>query len=263
MRALDLSPEGFPMAPSQERWDSLTAAEQAEVYAALPGEMTEAEMAPPEGDRHFRPKVATLDALGGYFRRLKRKVYVAAELATYYPNESRFAPDILAVMDVEDHERDKWVVAAEGRGLDWVLEVHVSGDRTKDAEHNVERYAALGIPEYFFFDRSRNALKAYRLASPEARTYTPILPQGGRYASQVLGLDLQLEDDRLRFFAGTAMILSSAELIARLEDLVAVSHQRADQDAQRIEEAERETARVRKEAEREIARLREELARKR
>jgi hypothetical protein len=40
------------------------------------------------------------------------------------------------------------VVSAEGKGLDWVLEVHVGGDRKKDAERNVARYARLGIPEY-------------------------------------------------------------------------------------------------------------------
>lgn len=254
---LDLSPDGYPMAPSQDAWDKLSAAEQAEVYASIPAEITEAEFGPPEGDPHFRPKVAALDALGGYFRRNRRKIYLAAELPTYYPNEPRFAPDLLAVMDVEDHERGKWVVSAEGRGLDWVLEVHVSGNRKKDAEENVERYARLGIPEYFFFDRSRNTLIGYRLASPEARTYSPIVPQGGRYASHVLGLELQLEEDQLRFFAGTALVLSTTELNARLEGLLAATQKRADAEARGREEE----VRRREEAEREVARLREELAR--
>ena len=47
------------------------------------------------------------------------------------------------------------MVSHEGEGLDFVLEVRVSGDRTKDFETNVKRYARLGIPEYFAFAEQR------------------------------------------------------------------------------------------------------------
>jgi Uma2 family endonuclease len=275
---------GHPMAPSQEEWDALTDEERAAVVAALPGEVTDAEMAPPEGDRHFRAKTRTLDALRGFFGRQKRRIYLAAELPTYYPAERRFAPDLLAVLDVEDRERDSWIVSAEGRGLDWVLEVHVGGDRKKDAERNVERYARLGIPEYFLYDRARERLFAYRLA-PGARTYTPIVPQRGLYASHVLGLDVQVESDRLRFYAGTALLLESEELIVRLEAMLDDVQRRAEDEARRREEETRrreeetrrreeetrrreeetrrreEETRRREEAEAEVARLRAELER--
>src|SRR5579883_1557475 len=117
------------------------------------------------------------------------------------------------VLDVEDVERDKLVVSAEGRGLDWVLEVHVGGDRKKDAETNVARYAQLGIPEYFLYDRGRARLSAFRLPAPDATAYVPIVPQQGVYASTVLGLDVQVEAERLRFLQGTALILESSEVI--------------------------------------------------
>jgi Uma2 family endonuclease len=234
------------------------------VEAELPGEVTDAEMSPPEGDRHFRPKVRALDALQNFFRRQKRRIYVAAELPVYYPAARRFAPDLLAVLDVEDKERDKWLVSAERRGLDWVLEVHVGGDRKKDAETNVKRYAEHGIPEYFIYDRARGRLLGYRLPSPEARIYTPIVPQGGLYASTVFGLDLQVASDRLRFFAGTALLLESEELIARLDGMVEVAQARTEAEAKRAEEeasrAEQEASRA-DAAERELAELREELAR--
>ncbi len=42
---------------------------------------------------------------------------------------------------------------------------------------NVERYARLGIPEYFVYDRKRQDLRGYRLPSPEARRYQRIVPQ--------------------------------------------------------------------------------------
>lgn len=231
--------------------------ERAQAVASLPGEVTDAEMSPPEGDRHFQAKVRALDTLRGYFTRQKRNVYLAAELPVYYPGTRRFAPDLLAVLDVPVHERDKWVVTAEGKGLDFVLEVHVGGDRRKDAEENVTRYSGLGIPEYFIYDRARQKLIGYRLTSPGARSYTPILPQHGRYASNELGLELQLEDGRLRFYAGTALLLESEELITRLERMVDMLQQRADEEAQlRLEEA-----RLRQEAEKRVKELQAELER--
>jgi Uma2 family endonuclease len=241
------------------------------VVDALPGEVTDAEMSPPEGDRHFRAKVRALGTLRSYFERLRRRVYLAAELPVYYPKAPRFAPDLLAVLDVEDRERDKWVVSAEGRGLDWVMEVHVGGDRKKDAERNVERYARLGIPEYFLYDRAKGRLYGYRLAEASARTYSVIVPQRGLYSSAVLGLELALEGDRLRFYSGTALLLESEELIDRLEKLVGEVQERAEEEARLRQEEARlreeearlreEEARRREDAEREVARLRAELER--
>jgi Uma2 family endonuclease len=278
MFALRTSPAGFPMAPSIEEWEALSPAEREAVVAALPGEVTYDEMAMPEGDRHAKAKARALDALRGFFTRQRRRIYLAQELPIYYPAEPRFAPDLLAVLDAEDVDRDKWVVNAEGKGLDWVLEVHVGGDRKKDAERNVARYARLGIPEYFLYDRARNRLAAYRLESPDARVYTPIVPNHGLYESRVLGLEIQVDEDRLRFYAGTALLLESDELIARVQAMYDAAQRRAEEEAQRREEAERlreeearrreeaerlreEEARRREEAEREVARLRAELER--
>jgi len=252
------------MAPSAEEWEALSSAERGAVAATLPGEVTDAEMSPPEGDLHFRAKTGALGALRGYFARQRRRIYLAAELPVYYPAEPRFAPDLLAVLDRDDVARNKWVVSAEGKGLDWVLEVHVGGDRKKDAEFNVVRYARLGIPEYFLYDRARNRLVAYRLASPEARTYTPIVPNHGLYESQVLGLDVQIDKDRLRFYAGTAMLLESEEFIVRLQEMCDDAQRRAEEETlHREEEALRreEADRRRDAAEQEVARLRAELER--
>ncbi|MBX3129995.1 MAG: Uma2 family endonuclease [Polyangiaceae bacterium] len=251
------SPAGYPMAPSQPEWDALTLEDRAAVVAALPDEVTDAEMAPPEGDRHFKAKIGPLGALRGFFARQGRRVYLAAELPIYYPSEPRFAPDLLAVLEVDDHDRDKWVVSQEGKGLDWVMEVHVGGDRKKDAERNVARYARLGIGEYFLYDRARGQLHAHRLAAPDANSYTPIVPQHGRYESRVLGLDVQVERDRLRFHAGTALLLESEELIARLETLLQDTQRRAEEESRRAEEESRRA----EAAEAELAQLRLELER--
>ena len=124
MIELRISPAGYPMAPSVEEWEALSPAERAEVIAALPGEVTYNEMAPPEGDYHTWPKLRAYNALSNYFERAQRRACVMVEMPTYYPAEPRFAPDVLVVFDAETRLRDKWVVSAEGKGYDWVLELH-------------------------------------------------------------------------------------------------------------------------------------------
>jgi Uma2 family endonuclease len=235
--------------------------QRARVVEALPGEVTWDEMAMPEGDLHSQAKMGALQALKGYFTRQGRRVYLGSELPVYYPAERRFAPDLVAVLDAEPHPRQKWVVSHEGKGLDWVLEVHVGGDRKKDAEYNVARYARLQIPEYFIYDRARQRLEGYRLPSPEAREYVPIAPIQGRYPSRVLGLELRVEEGRLRFWAGHAMLLEYEELIDRMQELVAGLQRRVDEEARQVEAAEQ----LRQEAERRLAdeaRRREELERR-
>jgi len=255
MRLSDLMHEdGYPRAPTQEQWDRLSQEERQEVVDVLPGEVTDAEQAMPEGDRHFRPKVQALDALRGHFKRLRRQVYVASELPIYYPGARRFAPDLLVVFDVEDHARDKYVVSHEGKGLDWVMEIHVGGDRKKDAVLNVERYASLGIPEYFIFDGGRHELLGFRLPD-DGGSYVPITSEGGRMRSRSLGLDLHVEQGPLRFLHGNGLVLESSELIQRLEIQMEEFRQRSEAD-QAIAEGER---RRREEAEKRLAEAQKEL----
>jgi Uma2 family endonuclease len=251
----------FPGAPSQEEWDQLSPSERRRVVDALPAAMTDAELAPPEGDPHFGAKSDALETLRAYFTRLGRSVYVAAELTVYYPGAPRFSPDVLAVLDVPVHERMKWVVSHEGRGLDWVLEVLVSGDRRKDLEENVRKYAALGIPEYFIYDRARMRLHAYRLPEVGAKSYVPIVGQAGRYASRVLGLELVIEGVQLRFYHATAELLTPRGLAAKLEAMVEEVQRDAEERVQREQErVQREEERATL-AERRVVELLEEIDR--
>ena len=109
-----------------------------------------------------------------------------------------------------------WVVSAEGKGLDFALEIHVAGDRRKDLKRNVERFARLGIREYFLFDRGRSRLSGWRLEAGR-RGYRAILPQQGLFASEVLGLELRVEGSRLRFHHDGAPVLEADEMIAMSE----------------------------------------------
>jgi hypothetical protein len=229
-----------PRAPSVEVWERLTPEERGVVLTSLPSEPEQA--APPEGDVHFRSKVRAREALEEYFRRVGRSVYVGSELAIYYPGAPMFAPDLIAVLDVEPHARERWVVSAEGRGIGFALEIHVAGSLRKDIEDNVVRFAALQIPEYFAFDAGRGRLSGWRL---DGDRYASIVPQGGRWRSVVLDLDLAVEDGRLRFYHGSAQLLDATELIDRLSSLLDGALHRAEAEARRADEAAEEDGRMR------------------
>lgn len=222
-----------PRAPSQAVWDALSEEARRRVVAALPSEVPS--VGPPEGDAHFHPKRRAREALDEWFRRKGRSVYLASELAVYYPDEPMFAPDLIAVLDVETHERASWVVSDEGRRLDFVLEINVSADAKKDLEVNVERLARLGVPEYFVYQPVRRRLLGYRLPESPPGAYEPILPQSGRWTSGVLDLDLTIDEGRLRFFAGSAALLDARELIGRLSSMVDDAVHRAEEEARRAE----------------------------
>ncbi|MBN1609962.1 MAG: Uma2 family endonuclease [Polyangiaceae bacterium] len=250
-----------PRAPPQEIWDRLTPAQRDHVLASLPSEFPPNEACPPEGDLHTEAVYGARTALKRFFSKTGRgSIYVGTNLPVYYPGLTMFSPDVIAVLDVPTHPRNSWVASAEGKGLDFALEVLVLGHRRKDLVTNVDKYASLGIGEYFVFDRTQRHLQGFRLRSG-GRSYDPVVPQHGHYASRVLGLELMLEGDRLRFCVGDAALPGAEELIDKLEGFVddlesrlAAAQARAEQEAQRADDAE---ARLR-EALAELERLRAE-----
>ena len=247
-RAPHQTPASLPRAPSQAAWDAMTDAQRRAVVEGLPARLTEAELTPSEGDAHFDAKAQGRETLRTHFERSSRRIYVGAEIAVYYPDEDRFAPDILAVTVVDPHPREKWVVSEEGRGVEWILEVLVGGDRHKDLERNRARYARLRVPEYFVYDRRRSVVRGWRLPDRAIGIYQPIVAQQGVWRSEVLGLDLTLEGHRLRFRQGNAQLLAPSEIILGLEDRV-TDLVMAMEELEARAEAERERA----EAERERA----------
>lgn len=193
-----------------------------------------------DGRPHHNAKRRATDRLRRHFDAIHRVIYLAEELNVLYPGERGFCPDIFAVLDVpepEDDTRLGWVVADEGRGIDLVIEVMYNGDRKKDLVENVERYARLGIPEYFIYDRLKQDLRGYRLPTPDARRYQRIVPQGGRHASGVLGLDLAIEDGKLEFFYGMAAIFGTDDLIGRLKGMMQSLEAKAEEARVELDKA--------------------------
>ncbi len=253
-----------PRAPPSRIWNAMTSEERARVAAELPSEFTLHFLPPPEGDHHSAPKNAAKDALTRYFQRVGRRVYVSSEIAVYYPNEKVFAPDVIAVLDVDPRKRDTWLVDLEGKGIDFVLEVHVHGDRRKDMKKNVVRYAGLGIPEYFVFDWRRGMLHGFRLPSPDARVYEPLSGRMGRFESRVLGMDLTLEGDKVRFLIGDAPVPEADDLLARLGAALNDAERRANalekelEDEQQLREQEQQLREQEKQLREQEKQLREQ-----
>jgi Uma2 family endonuclease len=206
-----------------------------------------------EGTRHTRPKINAYKDLTNHFVRAGRRVFLATELCVLYPGQPAIVPDLLAVMDVADpeRERDTWRVVDEGRGIDLVLEFRNLGKKHKDLVDNVEDYAQLGIAEYFSFDCRSTRLRGWRLPNAGARTYTQMVPQGGVFPSQVLDLELGVAEGRLRFFKNLAQIPTSEELVGRLQKMTDAYQDQLDEAERQRKEAERrrnEAERGRKEA---------------
>ncbi|MFT3769665.1 MAG: Uma2 family endonuclease [Minicystis sp.] len=232
--------EGSPLAvPALDEWRAMSPDERDRLVLRIMDALSDPQRALPEGRRHKKAKGQVVDVLGLHFGSTGRVIYLAEEMTVMYPGEDAFTPDVLAVLDVpqpDDDPRMAWVVADEGRGLDLVIEVLHQGNRKKDLVENVERYARLGIPEYFIYDRLHQQIHGYRLPAPGPGRYQRIVPQFGRYSSAVLGLDLAVQGGQLRFFYGMAELFGSADLIGRLHGMVEELSTKADEQQARIEQ---------------------------
>ena len=236
-----LTPRPVPVTPSEDRWRQMSRAEREQFMIDVNEALSDPIITMSEGRPHKQAKVRAIDMLGLHFRAMGRHIYLAEEMSVLYPGERGFSPDVLAVLDVEEPEDDKrmsWCVMDEGKGLDWVLEVLWAGDRDKDLVENVERYARLGIPEYFVYDKAIERLLGYRLPLGSTK-YQPIVPQAGLYRSNVLGIDLAIVDNHLRFYHGAAELYNTAHLIRRLETMVANLEARNEEALRNIEVANR------------------------
>jgi Uma2 family endonuclease len=225
----------WPRAPTEEEWAAMSEAERAQVVARLETWLSSGALDfMAEGPTHFENKTRSWDRLKRYFSRGGRQIYVAADMAVFYPGHKAIVPDVVAILDRGPPAGESWMVAIEGKGPDWALEIHVSGDRRKDITGNVEKYAALGISEYFVFDWNSKQLFGHQLPGPGARRYQRIRPRLGRYPSAVLGLDLTVVDGELGFFHGTAQLLGADELIGQLQRLVDEQGEKAQEETEAL-----------------------------
>lgn len=169
----DAPSDEVPVTPSVEDWRRLGPREREAHIDRVHAALEDLRELMSGGLPHSTAKMGAISVLGDFFQRIGRRVFLAAELPVLYPGEPAFDPDVLAVRDVEDlgyeDTRQAWVVADEGRGPDWILEILVRGNRNKALVRNVARYARLGVSEYFVYDRLNQRLYGYRLPVSGAR----------------------------------------------------------------------------------------------
>lgn len=174
-----------------------------------------------EGDLQCSYLTYARNALRIYFQN-RPDVYVAGNLFIYYEQghpESVVAPDVFVVFGVNNHDRRSYKTWEEqDKTPDFVLEITSKATRSKDQGAKKGIYAFLGIQEYFQYDPTGDylnpQLQGLRLIEGN---YFPVpnhtLPDGTiSLPSQVLGLELRLENQKLRFYdSATSQILLSHE----------------------------------------------------
>lgn len=239
---------GRECCPTLDEAAHLPAATLDAIHAYLEEQLSiELDAVPPEGTEHSGAVGEVQDRLRGHYQRMGRGVFIAPNLGVHYPGAPAFAPDLLAVVDVALHHRATWRVDVEQRGVDYVLEVVVYGDRHKDLERNVAFYAGLGIPEYMVYLVHEQSLLGWRLESPSAERYTRIVPQYGRLPSRVLGLEFGVAGGSLRCWRDGAELPLTSEVVALLGRIVDEKEAvNAELRARATAEAERRRAALRR-----------------
>jgi Uma2 family endonuclease len=170
-------------------------------------------------------------------------IYVSGNLLVYYERgkpSSVVAPDVFVICGVPKRRRRIFKVWEEGgKTPDMVIEITSDTTRREDEVKKPALYSRLGVHEYFQYDPTgdylRPALKGRRL--DEQGDYQPISPtwlSGDMFSltSEILGLELRLEDGQLRFFepsSGTYLLSHAEERAERqqAEDRALAAEDRA------------------------------------
>lgn len=175
-----------------------------------------------ESTLHIRTAIDAITPLQDRYRG-RLDAFVGGNLMMFFEegNPRRYvSPDVFVAFGVaSEPPRPTWKVWEEGKLADFVLEVTSKTTRGNDEESKKRLYQRLEVPEYWQFDPTGDyldpMLKGQRLGpdGKYARIALEEFEEGLRGHSAVLGLELRLEGDRLRFFdpeAG-AYLLTSAE----------------------------------------------------
>jgi Uma2 family endonuclease len=217
-----------------------------------------------ETDWHRDWIIRLIDMLQQRYR--GQQVYVTGDLLLYYEegNPKRFlVPDVFVVLNHQPGMRRIYKLWEEGKSPNAVIEVTSRRTKREDANAKPQKYAAIGVGEYFLFDPTndylRPPLRGYRLTD---EGYVPIEPDatGGLICEQ-LSLRLCLEAGVLvvrDLATGEPLLTEAGAERAALEAKDAVLE--AERAALQRERASlRQERAAREAAEAELQRLRKQL----
>jgi Uma2 family endonuclease len=221
-----------------------------------------------ETDWHRDLMLLLIEVLRAFYA--GKRVYVSGNLLVFYEEGNRrrhVSPDVWLARGVENRQRPNYLIWEEPRGPEFIIELTSSSTRDEDQRTKFALYRDTPkVREYFLFDPFGDyldpPLQGYRLRGGR---YVRIRPRNGRLPSQVLGLHLERDGDRLRVWDPTsgAWLPTLREATERAEHRAEQAAQRAHQAEQHAIQAERlaEQAVNRAKAEAELGRLRQELER--
>mgnify|MGYP005844764735 CR=1 FL=1 len=180
-----------------------------------------------ETDIHRQEMMDTIATLTEYFRE-RADVYVAGNLLLYYKEgypKKCVAPDVFVVFGIERKLRRTYKLWEERVAPQVVFEISSASTRQDDLGHKRQLYTRLGVAEYFLYDPLgeylQPPLQGLRL---HEGIYAPIPTEAdGSLVSQVLGMRVMIEADRLRLVEAT----SGTRLLRPAE--VAEAHRLAEQ----------------------------------
>ncbi len=131
-------------------------------------------------------------------------------VSTFSQRTGQVYPDLLIAFDVDQEAaiaQRCFALDERGKPPDFVLEVASESTAPNDYQNKPERYAALGVPEYWRFDPTGGnfypvALAGDRLVDGEYRPITIVRVDDKRFwgHSDVLNLDLCWEYGELRWY---------------------------------------------------------------
>ena len=181
-----------------------------------------------ETDVHIDALIYLREALRDHFRD-DPQMYVAGNMLLYYEEGNPaacVAPDVFVVQGVPKGERRTYRLWEEHQPPAVVFEITSRGSRLEDLGTKRVIYATLGVREYFLYDPLgeylRPSLQGYRLQEGE---YQRLPPEGqGRLTSQALGLELRVEEGRLRLVnpeTGERLLTPAEALAARRTEAAA------------------------------------------
>lgn len=197
-----------------------------------------------ETDLHRDLMFDLIGTLKWWFRD-KPDVYVSGNLLVFYEKGNKrvhVSPDTFVVPGVGGHERENYLLWQEGRGLDFVVELTSKTTMLEDMETKYNLYVEkLAVKEYVLFDpRGEYLDPSFQMYRRFGAGFRRVKPTEGRFASKVLGLELER--------VGTALRLRDPATGDRLptpDERVEIEARRADAAEAELERLKAELARLR------------------
>jgi Uma2 family endonuclease len=157
-----------------------------------------------ETDVHRDLMMDSIQRLQRWFAKDLR-TYVSGNLLVFYvqgDKRKHVAPDVFAVRGVPKAARENYLIWEERKGPEAVIELTSKTTRKEDTDKKFKLYRdVLQVREYFLCDPRAEYLKpplqGFRLEDGE---YHAIAPVDHRLPSEVLGLHLERNGNRLEFF---------------------------------------------------------------